>query len=249
MNHKLVFIGGLHRSGTSIFHRCLGDHPAVSAFSNTGVPEDEGQHLQDIFKPAKYYGGPGTFGFDANSYLTEESELATNENAEALFNTWSDYWDLTKPVLVEKSPPNLVRCRFFQSLYPNSYFIIVMRHPVAVSYATKKWSKTSLNSLIKHWLVCHQRFVHDKPALKRCLIINYEDFTRQPDKILKSIWKFIDVDDFSPDRDIRETVNEKYFSRWRELGGKSLAEKLYKNYLIKKYESRVQEFGYSLKSV
>ena len=45
----LVFVGGLHRSGTSLVHRCLALHPAVSGFSGTGVPEDEGQHLQTVY--------------------------------------------------------------------------------------------------------------------------------------------------------------------------------------------------------
>ena len=47
----LVFVGGLHRSGTSLVHRCLASHPAVSGFSDTGVPEDEGQHLQTVYPP------------------------------------------------------------------------------------------------------------------------------------------------------------------------------------------------------
>jgi hypothetical protein len=46
---RLVFIGGLHRSGTSIVHRCLSDHPDVSGFQSTGVWEDEGQHLQSVY--------------------------------------------------------------------------------------------------------------------------------------------------------------------------------------------------------
>ena len=246
MKHKFVFICGLHRSGTSIFHRCLSDHPMISGFSDTGVPEDEGQHLQDVYKTAKYYSGPGTFGFDKRSYLDETSDLATKENFERLFANWSEYWNLSKPILIEKSPPNLVRTRFLQELFPNSYFIVVLRHPVAVSYATKKWSKTSENSLIKHWLVCHEKFERDRQALKRCLVLNYEDFTEQPENVLNNVWKFLDVEDFSVERDIRKKVNQKYFSRWKELGENSLTGKLYKKYLIARYESRVREFGYSL---
>ena len=56
---QLVFVGGLHRSGTSLVHRCLAGHPRVSGFRDTGVWEDEGQHLQTVYRPAAAHGGPG----------------------------------------------------------------------------------------------------------------------------------------------------------------------------------------------
>ena len=72
-----VFIGGLHRSGTSILHRLLCEHPDTSGFEDTGVPEDEGQHLQSVFEPAYIHGGPGEFAFHAEAHLTEKSSLVS----------------------------------------------------------------------------------------------------------------------------------------------------------------------------
>lgn len=57
--HQLVFIGGLHRSGTTPVANWVAAHPQVSAFREAGVPENEGQHLQDVYEPAARYGGPG----------------------------------------------------------------------------------------------------------------------------------------------------------------------------------------------
>ena len=39
---------------------------------------------------------------------------------------------MSEPVLVEKSPPNLVRTRFLQALFPDARQIVVTRHPIAV---------------------------------------------------------------------------------------------------------------------
>ena len=63
MEHRFVFLAGLHRSGTTLLARLLAAHPEVSGFSGTGVPADEGQHLQTVYPAAKVYGGPGRFGF------------------------------------------------------------------------------------------------------------------------------------------------------------------------------------------
>jgi hypothetical protein len=115
MPHQFVFIGGLHRSGTSLLHRLLTSHPAISGFSDTGVPEDEGQHLQSVYKPAKDHGGPGRFAFDPASHLTEADASSEAEAARRLWQDWHPRWELDCPVLVEKSLPNVVRTRYLQA--------------------------------------------------------------------------------------------------------------------------------------
>lgn len=40
-----LFICGLHRSGASALHEMPKLHPAMTGFSGTGKPKDEGQHL------------------------------------------------------------------------------------------------------------------------------------------------------------------------------------------------------------
>ncbi|MCH5375185.1 MAG: sulfotransferase, partial [Planctomycetes bacterium] len=123
----IVFIGGLHRSGTSLIHQILREHRRVSGFGGTGVPEDEGQHLQTLYPPARDFGGPGRFGFDPRSFMDEHHPLVSESNALRLFEQWSRYWDLDKQYLIEKSPPNLVRTRFLQALFPNCGFLILLR--------------------------------------------------------------------------------------------------------------------------
>lgn len=139
--HRFVFVAGLHRSGTTLVFRLLRDHPQISGFrfADAAEREHEGQHLQSVYPSGTQNGGPGYFAFQESAHLTEDSSLVGPENSARLFEEWAQHWDLSKPYLLEKSPPNLVMTRFLQELFPNSYFVIVVRHPIVVTLATLKW--------------------------------------------------------------------------------------------------------------
>jgi len=243
-----IFLGGLHRSGTSLLHEIIRDHPEISGFKDTGVPKDEGQHLQSIYQTAKSFGGPGRFGFDKRSFMDETHPIATVNNAEELFRQWSKYWDMKSQYFIEKSPPNLVRTRFLQKMFPNSFFIIIFRHPIAVSLATqKKWNRTCIKSLIKHSVICYERFLSDLPFLAGCFILRYEEFVDQPQKSMDDIFQFIGLQSVPINRKVRTDVNDSYFYMWERDSGRWLPKFLNPIHLI--YERRIRRLGYSLNDI
>jgi hypothetical protein len=211
---RLLFVGGLHRSGTSLLHRLLADHPEISAFAETGAPEDEGQHLQSVFPPAKAHGGPGRFGFAPASYLTERSPLVSTANAERLLSDWMPYWDLSRPVLVEKSPPNIVRARFLQALFPRAAFVFLVRHPACAALATQKWSKTSVVELILHWLLVHGRLLSDLAHIRCYALLRYEDVVADPGEATARLFDFVGLPPHEVGRPV-EDRNRPYLRRWR----------------------------------
>ena len=81
--HRLLFVGGLHRSGTTLLADLIAAHPSTSGFANTGVPADEGQHLQDVYPAARAYGGPGRFGLAPDAHMTETHELVSPRQQDA----------------------------------------------------------------------------------------------------------------------------------------------------------------------
>ena len=242
--HKFIFLCGLHRSGTSPLFRILREHPQISGFHDTGVPEDEGQFLQSVFPAARVFGGPGRFGLARKAHLTENSSLVTSENREKLFSDWAKYWDLSKQYLLEKSPPNLIHTRFLQALFPNSYFVVILRHPIPVSLSTSKWTDCSLDSLVKHWLHCHDLFEVDRPHLKRVLVVRYEDLIRSTASLTEQICEFLDLVPYVPSP-LDPAGNDAYFSKWRVLSLDRGRQKEFGR-IIRKYERKVQSHGYSL---
>ena len=164
---KYIFVCGLPRSGTSILGRNIARMENCTGFRNTGVLEDEGRFLQDVYPTEDVFGGPGRFGFDPRAHLTEASPLLTPENAAKLRAGWHAYWDNSKTIFVEKTPANLLMTRFLQAAFPNSYFVVIKRHPIPVGMAAQKWKKnvTSLYNMFEHWLHCHRLYDEDKKYL------------------------------------------------------------------------------------
>tara|TARA_R110002124_G_scaffold47900_10_gene141864 strand:- start:161 stop:955 length:795 start_codon:yes stop_codon:yes gene_type:complete len=241
---SFIFLAGHHRSGTSLLHEIIKEHPLISGFSNTGVPEDEGMFLQNVYEPAKTYGGPGKYIFDKNSHMDENHPLATVENANSILQQWEKYYDKNCPYYVEKSPPNIVRTRFLQKLYPNSRFIFIFRHPLAVSYATRKWSKTRIKSLIEHTLRGYEILLNDISHLNNAYILRYEDFVLSPQETINNVFNFLDLETVNVEHEIRPDVNEKYFSTWEEERKRLISRIRFP--ISNKVEKRVNALGYSL---
>lgn len=239
-----IFLGGLHRSGTSLLHGIMREHSEISGFVNTDVPEDEGQHLQSVYEPAKTFGGPGKFAFDEMSYMDETHPLATSKMQEKLFNQWSDYFDLKCDYLIEKSPPNIIRTRFLQKLFPRSYFVIILRHPVAVSYATQKWGKISIPSLLEHSLRAYEIFLRDMQFINNLYVLRYEEFVLEPQKVIDEIFNFIGIPSLLNIHDVRKDVNFKYFEMWKK-DSKKIIKRLIQR-IPSRFERRANKFGYSI---
>jgi len=195
----------------------------------------------------------------------------TPENVSKLRASWHKYWDNAKRIYVEKSPSNLLATRFLQAAFANSYFIVIRRHPVPVAMASQKWkfNVTSIDNLFRHWLHCHALFEGDRKYLKRVYELKYENYVEDQDKYHNEIAAFIGTqvpeppkdDTFRivlqwrnptglrvPEKGMEKTSpihNQKYLDRWHKLLTESPF-RIYYRYLVRKYESQFNQYGYSL---
>ena len=225
---RLVFVGGLHRSGTTPFAKILDGHPEISGLVDTGVREDEGQHLQRVYPKAKVYGGSGRFAHRPEAHLTEASPLTSTANAQAMLDSWVPFWDTSRTFLVEKSPPNLIMGRFLQAQFPGSGLIVVVRHPVAVALSNKKWRRItstnprkfqSLNQMVEHWLAAHTILAADAPHLDRLLVVHYERLIQSPDDELKRVQSFLGLSQPIDSSKLSRSHSDSYAERWASYEG------------------------------
>ena len=270
-DHGYVFICGMPRSGTTILGRNVGRLVDCTDLKNTGTRADEGQNVQNVYPTAHELGGPGRFGFDTRAHRTESSTLLTPENVSKLRASWHKYWDNAKRIYVEKTPSNLLATRFLQAAFANSYFIVIRRHPVPVAMASQKWkfNVTSLDNLFRHWLHCHALFEGDRKYLKRVYELKYENYVEDQDKCHNEIAAFIGTQVPEPPKDDTFRIvlqwrnptglrvpekgmekaspihNQKYLDRWHKLLTESPF-RIYYRYLVRKYESQFNQYGYSL---
>ena len=237
-NKKHIVIVGLHRSCTSILFDTIKKSNLVSGHDNSNYPKNESDWIQSIYPIADEINGIHKFCFSEKYNLTEKSDFLLQQNR--ILYQWSKYWDLEKDILVQKSPSAIIHTRFIQEMLPDSYFILIKRHPLFYYYSLYEWDNTyDIEVLLNHWIQAHKIFNIDKKKIKNVIEIKSEEFIENPLKVLNDINKFLNldlkIDDFRNIYNPKSNIN--YREKWDEYNNKE--------YIIDKYESLINIYGYS----
>lgn len=254
-----VFVGGLHRSGTTPLAQILGAHPEISALSATGVPEDEGEHLQDVFPKIRAYGGMSQFARADAAHLTESSPLVSARNRAALMSAWSPYWDLSRRYLLEKSPANMIRFRFLEALFPGSHFIAIVRHPVVAALAIQKWNpvivarngrrRASLSRTVDHWERAHAILRDDTPYLQNLHVMCYERLVANPEFELKKLQQFLGLSAPIDSDAIKAGLNGQYAQQWKAMATRGILSRGKYEKIVRMRLPEAAAYGYDMKDL
>ncbi|KAH8044114.1 procollagen-lysine 5-dioxygenase [Aureococcus anophagefferens] len=222
----ILFVGGLHRSGTTIFTSLLNESPLVAGFRDTDAPEDEGQHLQDVVPTDESFGGVGRFAEESLHWTEDTARPEPRASAPKLLEAWDAHWTsglpakkrrARVPVLLEKSPANLVHLRWLRAAFgARARFVVMARHPLAVAFATRKFMQQRAARVFLfifrgeppslRW--CYKRIADAEPTdeppppLRDCLanwVEAMELFTAD-DELLGRPTRVVRLDEFREDR-------------------------------------------------
>ena len=218
MEPRYVFVGGLHRSGTTLLADCLEAHPDVRGLPHDLAPEGEGVFLQGAIPHDALAGVPGAWAEDPVMHLVEGGPWDRLEVAERLRRDWDRWYPPGGTWRVEKSPVNLLRARLYQQLFPACQFVFVVRHPVAVARATAKWSDRSEAMLLAHWERGHGLWAEDAPHLHNWIAVRFEDLCADPERELSRVFAFLGLAPVAPPRAVRGDPNADYLGDGAAVG-------------------------------
>lgn len=156
-------------SGSTVLWKLVGTSDAVSALPN------EGQYIPTV-KPVLV----------ADPWA-EERQLPWPFIRQA----WERYWDLGKDVLLEKSPPNLLRAQDMEPVFEPAYFLVMVRDPYAFCEGVLRrwgWSATETAEFAVR-LMAKQR--ENLDHLEHTLRLTYEELVADPEAVTRRIEAFV----------------------------------------------------------
>lgn len=176
--NKFVFLLAPSLSGTSLIKELFETSEAVSTFLYQGkYNTGEGQFLD---RTANIMGIDNrwdpTIKFDWN----------------VIKEIFLDYWNLEKPILFEKSPPNLLRATQIEQVFAPAYFIISLRNPYAQieGLYRRKWISPPA-AAAEFWVKCAKYQIKNIATLQNRIFFSYEDLTNNTDQVLEKMSKFL----------------------------------------------------------
>eukprot|EP00933_Yihiella_yeosuensis_P018169 TRINITY_DN15016_c0_g1_i1.p1 TRINITY_DN15016_c0_g1~~TRINITY_DN15016_c0_g1_i1.p1 ORF type:complete len:465 (-),score=84.80 TRINITY_DN15016_c0_g1_i1:202-1596(-) len=190
---------------------------------------------EDAFPWMKLREGVGRWAMDPRHHLDEGSPLVIPRAQEHLFCEWAQFWDLEKPVLLEKSPSNMMISPFLHRLWsldiPKSpaKFIFLQRHPIPVALATQRRggmtvSDLGISDLVENWLHAEERrkldmqqyFQMDDSRSDDYRMLVMEDILKEPRKILQDLLRWLKIEETEHlldgfEASVRKSHNHNYF--------------------------------------
>jgi len=104
---------------------------------------------------------------------------------------WNKYWDRSKSILLEKSPPNICRANNIDNIFSNSKYICLIRNPYAQIQSNIRRYNTDPKTATEKYISYLKFQKNNIETLKNTLIISYEELSNNPLKTKNKICDFI----------------------------------------------------------
>jgi hypothetical protein len=171
---KYLFILSPPASGSTLLHELICRSDAVSP--NNTVGTREGQTLSDV-RGMMYDVGDR---WDPNL----EIDWAFVKQA------WHKIWNSKKPILLEKSPPNLMRAPDIANAFQPASFICLVRNPYACAERAKQQGD-NLTTTAESLVVQLKKQQENLVRLENTLLLTYEEICDSTNEVLTRLSGFL----------------------------------------------------------
>lgn len=172
--NTFLFILSPPFSGSTLLNQILSTSSNISCNNEIGLRE--GQHL-----PIAH-----NIMFNDNRW-----DVQKQFPWQTIKKIWMKYWDLSKAVLLEKSPPNIIRAIEIEKHFTNCKFICLVRDPYAqIEGKIRRHEKEIVEATkeILFYLKIQQKNIKQ---LKNVLLLSYEELTNSPEIAKDKIIEFV----------------------------------------------------------
>jgi hypothetical protein len=104
---------------------------------------------------------------------------------------WETYWDLGKPVLLEKSPPNLIRTRDILANFQPVKFVVMVRNPYAHSEGLMRRNNWKIKRAANFSMMCLRTQLKNARELDNALVLTYESLVQNPAQACQQLASFM----------------------------------------------------------
>ena len=110
---------------------------------------------------------------------------------EKIKNIWMKYWDHSKEILMDKSPPNIIRVKEIKKVFKDIYLLAMVRNPYAHVQSIMTRNKTSVENAIEFTLKCLRYQKENRESEKNILFLTYEDLCNNTEGSIEKIHEFL----------------------------------------------------------
>ena len=145
-------------SGSTLLWKLLSTSASVSSLPAEGqfLPE-----LKDIMRERPWQA---------------EAELPWHE----IKAVWERYWDKSKPLLLEKSPPNMIRTAQILQHFQPVRFIVMVRNPYAQAEGLMRHNNWTAKRAANFAMMCLRTQLANARELEDALVMTYESLVEDP---------------------------------------------------------------------
>jgi hypothetical protein len=188
----------MNNGGSTLIHECIAKCKNAVVIPRSKAKPNSATSAEGHVNAGGYM--PRPFEHDVGAVWTEKKHIfqnIENYNWPKIKEIWSNKWQLSSNwaeddrVLVEKSPPNVLRARMMEEEFENSYFIVMVRNPYAIAEGMRRRWGRDIRRSAKHWVEASREQVKNVENLKNVIWFRYEKLCSKPEYIKNMIVDFI----------------------------------------------------------